>query len=535
MNWKKRVIFLFLVGFLINICYPVIVQAETIATKMEIRIGLTDLYSGKKSIIIYNDRLGYGYCTGNTYIQEVLLTSTNGFTFSSIDGYFISETKIYSSYKEATEVANKYIANGIKAYVGSSYEHKWRVYLGNYGTYSKAEQIAKEIEVQDKRVSLEILSENKYRVLLEGSFGTILLDVDEHNAYPQFRPIDSYKNGVKCIDMDSRVYRGRMEIGTYGKNTLTAVNILPIEEYLYSVVPSEMPSSWHEEALKAQAVCARSYALINAGYGGVSNAKKGYNIVDTVSSQVYKGFLAETIQARRAVNDTKGEMVYYNNKVVTTYFFSTSGGSTEDSENVWETKKLYLRSVPYVYEGDSPRISWQITMTKEKISSLLLNKGKKVGLVSKLTPIQISSSGRINTIQIEGSDRLMLLKGTTLRTVLNLYSTKFKIVEKGDIPDAVTVLSASGTNNGRISDMYIVSASGVEKASGQLEQYIVQSADNLWNYSRVAPTESTEFIFAGMGYGHGVGMSQYGAKGMAEAGFTYKEIIEYYFTGTYVK
>ncbi len=535
MNWKKSVVFLFLVGFLLNICYPMIVKAETIATKMEIRVGLTELYSGKKSITIYNNRLGYGYCTGNTYIQEVLLTSTNGFTFSPINGYFISETKSYNSYKEAKGVADKYVANGIKAYVGSSYEHKWRVYLDNYSTLSKAEQVAKEIKTQDKKTSLEILADNSYRVLLEGSFGTILLDVDEHNAYPQFRPMDSYKNGVKCIDMESRVYRGRIEIGRYGKNTLTAVNILPMEEYLYSVVPSEMPSTWHEEALKAQAVCARSYALMNAGYGGASNAKKGYNIVDTISSQVYKGFLAETIQARRAVNDTKGEMVYYNNKVVTTYFFSTSGGSTEDSENVWETKKLYLRSVPYVYEGDSSRISWQVTMTKEKISSLLLNQGKKVGLVSKLTPIQISSSGRINTIQVDGSDRFMLLKGTTLRTVLNLYSTKFKIIKKGDIPDAVTVLSSDGTKNGRISDMYIVSASGVEKASGQLEQYIVQSADNLWNYPRLAPSESTEFLFAGMGYGHGVGMSQYGAKGMAEEGFTYKEIIEYYFTGTYVK
>ena len=75
----------------------------------------------------------------------------------------------------------------------------------------------------------------------------------------------------------------------------------------------------------------------------------------------------------------------------------------------------------------------------------------------------------------------------------------------------------------------------VEKASSKLEQYIVQSEDNVWNYPRLAPTDSEELLFAGMGYGHGVGMSQYGAKGMAEAGFTYKEIIEYYFTGAYVK
>ena len=91
--------------------------------------------------------------------------------------------------------------------------------MGNYATYSRAEEVIKTIKSQDKKISLEILSENPYRVLLKGSFGTILLDVDEHNAYPQFRPIDSYKNGVKCIDMESRVYRGRIEIGRYGKNT----------------------------------------------------------------------------------------------------------------------------------------------------------------------------------------------------------------------------------------------------------------------------------------------------------------------------
>jgi len=83
--------------------------------------------------------------------------------------------------------------------------------------------------------------------------------------------------------------------------------------------------------------------------------------------------------------------------------------------------------------------------------------------------------------------------------------------------------------------MYIASAEGVSKASAGLEQYIVQSANDLWNYPRTAPQQVDELLFAGMGYGHGVGMSQYGANGMAEAGYTYKEIIEYYFTGAYVR
>ena len=97
------------------------------------------------------------------------------------------------------------------------------------------------------------------------------------------------------------------------------------------------------------------------------------------------------------------------------------------------------------------------------------------------------------------------------------------------------MLSADGMESGRISNMYVASADGVLKASDTLEQYIVQSADNLWNYPRTAPQNADEILFAGMGYGHGVGMSQYGAKGMAEAGYSYKEIIEYYFTGAYVR
>ena len=535
MYWKKGVIFLFLVGFFVNICYSVIVKAETISTRMEIRVGLTSMYSGKTSITVYNDRLGYGYCMGNTYVQEVVLISTNGFTFTPVNGYVVREATVYRSYREAKQVADTYAECGIKAYVGSTYQNRWRVYFGTASDTLEAERLVATIKEQEKKSSLEILEENNYRVLVEGSFGAIFIDVDEQYAYPQFRPLTTYKNGVKCIDMDSRVYRGRIEIGRYGKTTLTAVNILPIEEYLYSVVPSEMPSTWHEEALKAQAVCSRSYALIKAGYGGASNAKKGYKIVDTVSSQVYKGFLAESVKIRQVVKETKGQMVYYNNKVIPTYFFATSGGSTESSKDVWTVSQPYLQSVSDFYEGNAFRVSWQVTMTKNTVASLLSEQGIKIGSLLDLSPITYSATGRINSLQVTDSNRFLTLQGTTVRTVLNLYSTKFKIVKKGEIPDAVSVISANGVSDGRISEMYIISASGVEKASEKLEQYIVQSDSNLWNYPRLAPTESTELLFAGMGYGHGVGMSQYGAKGMAEAGFTYKEIIEYYFTGAVVR
>jgi len=535
MRKYNRRVFLALVLVMVQLCTAVPVQAELLPAQQEIRIGLTSLYSAKETLTINNTKLGYGYCVGNTYLQEVVLESASGFTFVPVNGYFVAEEKTYASYQAAKQVAEKYHAFGVEAYPGSVYQCNWRVYFGNTAKYADAEALVLLLKDVSGRTSFEIMNGNNYRILMTGSFGTLLMDVDEHYAYPQLRPVTAYEKGVYCIDMGSRAYRGRMEIGRYGKSTLTAVNIVGMEEYLYGVVPAEMPSTWHEEALKAQAICARSYALVKAGYGGASNAKKGYKVVDTVSSQVYKGYLAESIKANRAVDATRGAMICYDNKVISSYFFSTSGGSTESAKDVWAVDLPYLQSVPDFYEQDASREVWEVTMSLEDVNAALAGQGISIGAVKDFMISQYSSTGRVYALHLYGADRALTLQGTTIRTVLNLYSTKFKIVRQGDIPDQVSVLSADSMQSGRISDMYIASASGVEKASDGLSQYIVQSADNLLNYPRTAPEGAEEILFAGMGYGHGVGMSQYGAKGMAEAGYTYKEIIEYYFTGAYVR
>ena len=535
MKKYKSKVFLAIVLIMSQIWWPVPVQAELLPVRYEIRVGLTSLYSGKETITINNKKLGYGYCVGNTYLQEMILESDTGFVFTPVNGYYVAETAAYSSYQAASRAAAGYQKQGVEAYPGSDYQCSWRVYFGNTSKYADAEEKIQQLQKITGKKGFEVLNGSNYRIKMTGTFGTVLIDVDEHYAYPQFRPVTAYEKGVRCVEMGKRVYRGRIEIGRYNKTSLTAVNIVPLEEYLYGVVPSEMPSTWHEEALKAQAVCARSYALMKAGYGGASNAKKGYKVVDTVSSQVYKGYLAESVKANQAVDATKGEMVCYDNKVVSTYFFSTSGGSTENSEDVWYAELPYLRSVPDTYEQNASRQVWTETRTLEEVRQALAGQGIALGKIEDLLVTKYSDTGRIVALNVFGGGKSLTLQGTTIRTVLNLYSTKFKIVKKGDTPDRVSVLSATCMETGRISELYIASADGVEKASADLEQYIVQSADNLMNYPNVVPDTAEELLFAGMGYGHGVGMSQYGAKGMAEAGYTYKEIIEYYFSGAYVK
>ena len=535
MKKYERKVFLALLLIALQIVGAIPVQAEQVSSRYEIRVGLTSLYSNKETLTIYNNKIGYGYCVDNVYLQEMVLESSSGFTFTPVNGYYVSETVSYASYQAAKKAADNYQRLGVEAYAGSVYQCSWRVYFGSFSKYANGEVKIEELKKATGKDSFEILPGNNYRVEMTGTFGKILLDVEEKNAYPQFRPVTAYEKNVNCIDMGDRVYRGRMEIGRYGKPTLTAVNVVELEEYLYGVVPAEMPSVWPEEALKAQAVCARSYAVVKAGYGGASNVKKGYKIVDTVSSQVYKGYLAESVKANRAVDATKGEMVCYNNKVIAAYFFSTSGGRTESSEAAWAVELPYLQSLPDFYEKDAVQEVWQVLMTHEKINTLLSLHGISENSMEKLSVIQYSDSGRVNALRLAGKNHTLTLQGTTIRTVLNLNSTKFKIITKGETPDKVSVLSEAGISEGRISDMYIASADGVEKASGELLQYIVQGAENLWNYPRTAPEGEEEILFAGMGYGHGVGMSQYGAKGMAEAGYTYKQILEYYFTGASVR
>lgn len=533
-KYKKRV-FVALLLLTLQIFGAIPAQATLISAKNEIRVGLTSLYAGKETLTIYNTKLGYGYCVNQRYLQEMILESSSGFSFVPVTGYFVAEKSFYGSYQAARQAAEEYQKLGVDAYPGSCYQCSWRVYFGSVSKYSEGEALLTMLKELTGRNSFELLSGNNYRIEVSGTFGKLLVDVDERYAYPQLRPVTANEKGVLCVNLGDRAYRGRIEIGRYGKATLTAVNIVGLEEYLYGVVPAEMSSTWHEEALKAQAVCARSYALIKAGYGGDSNAKKGYKIVDTVSSQVYKGYLAESVKANRAVDATKGELLCYNNKVVAAYYFSTSGGRTESSLDVWGADLPYLQSVPDLYEQDAEYQVWQTTLSFQKINSLLKSQGITNETMNTLSISAQSENGRVLALKLGGSDSSLTLQGTTIRTILQLPSTKFKLVRQGEQPDNVSVLSADGLTSGTISDMYVASAAGVAKASGELEQYIVQGAGNLSNYPRMAPQGEDEILFAGMGYGHGVGLSQYGAKGMAEAGYTYKEILEYYFTGASVR
>jgi stage II sporulation protein D len=212
-----------------------------------------------------------------------------------------------------------------------------------------------------------------------------------------------------------RRYRGTIQVDVVN-GRLRAVNFVSLEQYLYGVVPAEVPFTWHPEALKAQAVAARSYALATRKTGA-------FDLYSDTRSQVYLGIDHEKPSTNAAVDATAGKVVLYEGKVAKTFFFSTSGGRTASAEDVWGEAVPYLLSVADPYDSISPHHKWgPFVFTGAKLAKVL----KMPGSVVDLEP-EMNSSRRIKTLNVVGTKRSMSINGNELRRRLGLRSTWFSV------------------------------------------------------------------------------------------------------------
>src|SRR6266536_6204315 len=223
-----------------------------------------------------------------------------------------------------------------------------------------------------------------------------------------------FQPGAAALGLKHR-YRGSIQIDvTAGK--LRAINMVGLEQYLYGVVPSEMPFTWLPEALKAQAVVARSYALATRRTGA-------FDLYPDTRSQVYLGIDHEKPSTNAAVDATAGQVVLYLGQVAKTFFFSTSGGRTASAEDVWGEPVPYLVSVPDPYDSISPYHDWgPLSFTGAKLAKVL----KLPGRVLDLQP-ELNSSGRIKSLNVVGTKGTIAVPGKDLRARLGLRSTWFSV------------------------------------------------------------------------------------------------------------
>lgn len=261
---------------------------------------------------------------------------------------------------------------------------------------------------------------------------------------------------------------------------ILVINILGIEKYLSSVVGSEMPAKWPLEALKAQAIASRTYALKQKG-------NPIYDIDSTQKNQVYNGLESRTYKTARAVRSTRSLVLTYKNKLINALFHSSSGGMTENSQDVWKNEYPYLSSVRD-FDRNNPKLQW-----KKKFSSGELQKlFPEIGGIKKIEILNITNTGRVKNVKIFGKYGSDQISGVDIRKRMNLKSTfmRFKFIK---------------------------------------DKKYISDNDNSNN-----PIEKTLIVF-GQGSGHGVGMSQWGARYMASKGQKAERILKHFYKGVRIK
>ncbi|WP_047980614.1 SpoIID/LytB domain-containing protein [Ornithinibacillus contaminans] len=406
---------------------------------------------------------------------------------------------------------------GYDTYV-EDYNNGWRLLIGKFPANAgwgereafRQQMIAQGFAASDAYWRLITVSsgESEFRVIAE----------DFETVVPNAIQISS-ENGF--IKIDGKQYRGIGEVAFNSSGTLAGINELPLEEYLYGVVPLELPPNPYGEleAQKAQAVAARTYAISGLGKRNAD----GYDLLPTTSDQVYGGYDAEQPVSTQAVQETAGVVATYNGDLISAVYHSTSGGFTANNEDVWNSDPVpYLRGVPDSQRGKSfehvPTLAvfknsanpkalratrngdfeadwsryhrWYFEWTKEEISEVLSDYfSTDVGEVYEINVVERSNSGRVLEIEF------ITENGT-------FYEYK------DQIRWALKYINANGAQSVLLSTLFYIEPVNDKRTK-----------------------ELTGFEVYGGGWGHGVGMSQTGAMGMAVKNRTYDQILKHYYQG----
>lgn len=297
-------------------------------------------------------------------------------------------------------------------------------------------------------------------------------------------------NGGSVLNGTGSGVNGDVEVSGEVQVEIPTINVLrtetetveevPLEEYIVGVVAREMDAAYEMEALKAQALTARTYIINMISSGNDLGLVGGADVKDTVEHQVYSNeeemkerwgsdFDWKMARVRQAVFETQGQVITFNGEPITASFFSTSNGYTENSEDLWPNEYAYLRSVESPWDLESPRYAGEASFSVERFEHILevsLANGSVGNILSR------TEGGRVAKVEIGGKE----FTGREIRTLLDLDSTDFTIERVGDVIRIET-----------------------------------------------------------RGWGHGVGMSQFGAHGMAQEGYTYEDIIKHYYQGVEIQ
>ncbi len=513
---------------ILTLMISILSVVSTFANSTElVRVGLESLYSNVTSAIISNDIIEIGYSDNNQFIKGTTISADGVFYVKMPSTYFVELEDTFYSFDEAKSKADS-IENGL---VGLNEDNTFNVLI-NAQSRSDAENV-----LQNYTNGSIIQFEGLNSVLYDGNNMFVAFTGDDNAAFKG-------ESGT-FINVGSRNYRGYIEVYPNSLNKFTLVNVVDMEEYLYSVVPSEMPASWDSEALKAQSVAARTYASKQKS----KHLSQGYNLCDNTDCQMYLGADYEYNNSTNAVNATKGVKAYYNGTLIDTVFSSSSGGMTANSEDVWVTEIPYLREKPDPY--DTEGMVWERLVTTSDIVDMLNDRGQNIGTPLDIRIDEVSNGGRVNKITIIGTNGEYTTSKESIRSFFSingqpsLPSRLFTITSTGnsgnntgDIGSTNNFYVSNGVESNAIdiSKATVVSSDGTQKLGNQTTYIYGNDTTTTYTPNTTISTQldsgdTKVYTISGKGYGHGVGLSQYGAKGMAENGYDYVEILKFYYDG----
>jgi len=521
-----------------------------------IKVGLRSYYENKSQISIQSKDIKLVRCddgASSPLINEEVaeFQSSTGFAVRPGISYQVVVPISAGSLEETKNKVQDYISQGYVNAVPGYNNNKWAVTIYGYSSIAAAKADA-------SKLNGVAAAPQQVTILDQGGMPILLIT----NS-------DAYFVGtgtVPTIDLGTYEYRGVMEFMQSSDGLLTAVNIVDFEQYLYGVVPSEMPSSYNYEAVKAQACAARTYALYKLSL----NSTIGYDICDTTHCQVYLGYTNENAITTKAVNDTKGMAIYYNGNPIESYFFSSSGGYTDDAKNVWGNDLPYLKAVPD--ENEINCQTWSRTITLSDLDAIINAKGYSIGSATGMRITIDNKTSRVQKLEIIGSNGSKTFTLEDCRTIFGSTGTSLSsrcftitngVTESGGGGTPTTTYPALGTFVSSPIDGYkmtdkdnyiigsdcavVYSTSSGTKAYGadgkevdltKIPELVSVATVTTTSYSTgttVIRSSGSTIQLSGRGVGHGVGLSQRGANGLAQQGYDYIAILQHYYTGVTVE
>ena len=560
MKAKKRNKFLQFAIFLLAVLFvgsSVPARAATVEANPTVRIGLFYGSSALAGANLAND-VGSGYRFG--YFDDSLTFHTLGYTSetaisvvktqnvyygTNVDwsgsGYYDSQTsdvavgcyhlqlpQTFTDFTQAAAAAAQY-SGGFPAWIDGVYY----VRVGAYLDSASAQAAQTALGLTD--ASVVGTSGAGLSVVRTGTNSVVFQFDSTEGLYLAVKP------GLDDSVKTQTYFRGCSYFGSFqyrrSGGDITVVNILPMDDYLQGVIVQEMSPSWPLEALKAQAVCARSYAWGKLQTG--KHQSQGFDLCNTTDCQAYVGVATMSDNSRRAVEETSGVYLWYNGSIADQAVYSShNGGASESAANVWGTEYPYLTGKEDPYEATvADRISnynWTVTYTAQELTDLLNSKGYVNSGIVDFRVTKTSPTGYATEITFTDSSGKSWSKTMeSCRTFLGLRSQNYTV--SGGSGGSGYTVNGSGSL-GSLSGAYAVDGSGTTGALTEGQVYVIGGDGTVSQASPSSAAGSSDvFTITGSGWGHGVGMSQWGAYAMAQQGYTYEDILKFYYTGIEVR